>query len=156
MGDKGILVEGLFAARDVHVNNTPTVLRYMKKISADKVINDRRIASKRVHVQAYISRSTNMIQRTMANSLFWMYRVSGILTNAHILLLTLSRASHLLSSLTDYDPLPTPDAITLRDPHPAGFRRQLFPPIFHVTAEELVNIREEAKCNNNALVVNDL
>ena len=53
MSDRGIMVQDLFANKDVFVN-TPTTMRGKNQLSAQTVLNDRRIASKRVHVERVI------------------------------------------------------------------------------------------------------
>uniref|UniRef100_A0A0K2UZR1 Uncharacterized protein n=1 Tax=Lepeophtheirus salmonis TaxID=72036 RepID=A0A0K2UZR1_LEPSM len=53
------------------------------------------------------------------------------------------------------DPLSTPHANTLSNQDPDGVTRQLFSLTPQVTAEELLNMREEAKRKHDALV-NDL
>lgn len=53
MADRGILVQDLFASQGVQVN-TPTTMRGKNQLEADVVIKDRRISSKRVHVERVI------------------------------------------------------------------------------------------------------
>jgi len=53
MADRGFIVHDLFALKSVEVN-IPTVMRNMSQLPAEKVISDRRIASKRVHVERMI------------------------------------------------------------------------------------------------------
>ena len=53
MADRGIMVQDLFAPRDVHVN-TPTMLKGKSQLYATEVVRDRRIASKRIHVERLI------------------------------------------------------------------------------------------------------
>ncbi len=53
MADRGFIVQDLFALKQVHVN-IPTVMRNMNQLPAEKVVRDRRIASKRVHVERII------------------------------------------------------------------------------------------------------
>ena len=53
MADKGFIVQDLFCLRKVHVN-IPTVMRGLTQIPAEKLIKDRRVASKRVHVERVI------------------------------------------------------------------------------------------------------
>ena len=53
MADRGIRVQDLFASKNVLVN-TPTMLRGKSQLSAEEVIRDRRVASKRVHVERVI------------------------------------------------------------------------------------------------------
>jgi hypothetical protein len=52
MADRGIMVQDLFAAHDVAVN-TQTTMRGKNQLPADVVVSDRRIASKRVHVESH-------------------------------------------------------------------------------------------------------
>lgn len=56
MADRGIMVQDLFAAQDVFVN-TPTMLRGKSQLEANEVVHDRRIASKRIHVERVIGLS---------------------------------------------------------------------------------------------------
>jgi len=53
MADRGFIVQDLFCLKNVHVN-IPTVMRNMVQLPQEKVIQDRRIASKRVHVERMI------------------------------------------------------------------------------------------------------
>jgi hypothetical protein len=53
MADRGILVQDLFAGQNVTVN-TPTTMRGKNQLPAATVIKDRRISSKRVHVERVI------------------------------------------------------------------------------------------------------
>lgn len=53
MADRGIMVQDLFAAKDVKVN-TPHMLRGKSQLEPDEVIYDRRVASKRIHVERVI------------------------------------------------------------------------------------------------------
>jgi len=53
MADRGIMVQDLFANLDVCVN-TPTTMRGVNQLPAKTVLKDRRIASKRVHVERVI------------------------------------------------------------------------------------------------------
>ena len=53
MADRGILVQDLFASQDVQVN-TPTTMKGVNQLPAQTVVKDRRIASKRVHVERVI------------------------------------------------------------------------------------------------------
>ena len=53
MSDRGIRVQDLFASKNVLVN-TPTMLKGKSQLSAAEVIRDRRVASKRVHVERVI------------------------------------------------------------------------------------------------------
>ena len=49
----GIMVQDLFATKDVQVN-TPTTMRGVNQLPAETVVRDRVIASKRVHVERVI------------------------------------------------------------------------------------------------------
>ena len=53
MADRGIMVQDLFACKDVKVN-TPRTMKGYTQLPADVVKEDRRIASKRVHVERII------------------------------------------------------------------------------------------------------
>lgn len=53
MSDRGIMVQDLFASRDVCVN-TPTTMKGRNQLPASIVVKDRRIASKRIHVERAI------------------------------------------------------------------------------------------------------
>lgn len=53
MADRGILVQDLFDNQDVFVN-TPTMLKGKSQLEPTDVIRDRRIASKRIHVERVI------------------------------------------------------------------------------------------------------
>ena len=53
MADRGIMVQDLFAARDVFVN-TPTMLKGKSQLEPEDVVKDRRVASKRIHVERVI------------------------------------------------------------------------------------------------------
>lgn len=53
MADRGIMVQDLFAAQDVHVN-TPTMLKGKSQLEPNEVVRDRRVASKRIHVERVI------------------------------------------------------------------------------------------------------
>ncbi|XP_069119303.1 uncharacterized protein, partial [Argopecten irradians] len=53
MADRGIMVQDLFAAQDVHVN-TPSMLKGKSQLEPEEVVRDRRIASKRIHVERVI------------------------------------------------------------------------------------------------------
>lgn len=53
MADRGITVQDLFASKDVKVN-IPTSMKGRNQLPADTVLKDRRIASKRVHVERVI------------------------------------------------------------------------------------------------------
>ena len=53
MADRGFVVQDLFCMRQVQVN-IPTVMRGMSQLPAETVVKDRRLASKRVHVERVI------------------------------------------------------------------------------------------------------
>ena len=53
MADRGIAVQDLYASQDVGVN-IPTTMRGVNQLPAETVVKDRRIASKRVHVERVI------------------------------------------------------------------------------------------------------
>ncbi|XP_062614575.1 uncharacterized protein LOC134276331 [Saccostrea cucullata] len=56
MADRGIMVQDLFAPMDVFVN-TPTMLKGKSQLEPKDVVKDRRIASKRIHVERIIGLS---------------------------------------------------------------------------------------------------
>ena len=53
MADRGIMVQDLFSHMDVHVN-TPTTMKGRNQLPSAIVAHDRRIASKRIHVERII------------------------------------------------------------------------------------------------------
>jgi hypothetical protein len=53
MADRGIMVQDLFACQNVQVN-TPTTMKGKNQLPSKTVVKDRRIASKRVHVERVI------------------------------------------------------------------------------------------------------
>ncbi|XP_062586724.1 uncharacterized protein LOC134248334 [Saccostrea cucullata] len=53
MADRGIMVQDLFASRNIQVN-TPTILKGKSQLEAQDVAKDRRITSKRIHVERII------------------------------------------------------------------------------------------------------
>jgi hypothetical protein len=53
MADRGIMVQDLFASKSVAVN-TPTMLCGKSQLEPEAVVRDRRIASKRIHVERVI------------------------------------------------------------------------------------------------------
>ena len=53
MADRGIMVQDLFASKNVLVN-TPHMLRGKSQLQPEEVIYDRRVASKRIHVERVI------------------------------------------------------------------------------------------------------
>lgn len=56
MADRGIMVQDLFAPMDVYVN-TPTMLKGKSQLEPKDVVRDRRIASKRIHIERVIDLS---------------------------------------------------------------------------------------------------
>jgi hypothetical protein len=56
MADRGIMVQDLFATQDVHVN-TPTMLKGKSQLEPEDIVKDRRIASKRIHIERMIGLS---------------------------------------------------------------------------------------------------
>ena len=54
MADRGIMVQDLFASKDVFVN-TPHMLKGKHQLDSKTVVQDRRIASKRVHIERVIA-----------------------------------------------------------------------------------------------------
>lgn len=53
MADRGIMVQDLFATKDVFVN-TPHMLKGKSQLEPEEVVYDRRIASKRIHIERVI------------------------------------------------------------------------------------------------------
>ncbi|XP_062567657.1 uncharacterized protein LOC134229891 [Saccostrea cucullata] len=53
MADRGILVQDLFANQNISVN-TPTLLKGKSQLSPEDIVRDRRVASKRIHVERVI------------------------------------------------------------------------------------------------------
>ena len=53
MADRGIMVQDLFASKDICVN-TPTMLKGKSQLEPHEVVHDRRVASKRIHVERVI------------------------------------------------------------------------------------------------------
>lgn len=56
MADRGIMVQDLFANFDVKVN-TPTMLKGKHQLEPEEIVHDRRVASKRIHVERVIGLS---------------------------------------------------------------------------------------------------
>lgn len=50
MADRRIMVQDLFATQDVFVN-TPTMLQGKSQLEPEEEVRDRRVASKRIHVE---------------------------------------------------------------------------------------------------------
>jgi hypothetical protein len=53
MADRGIMVQDLFSTFDVAVN-TPTTMKGLNQLPAHTLVNDRRVASKCIHVERVI------------------------------------------------------------------------------------------------------
>lgn len=53
MADRGIMIQDLLAAQDVQVN-TPHMLQGQSQLAPEIVIQDRRLASERIHVERVI------------------------------------------------------------------------------------------------------
>ena len=53
MADKGFNVQDIFAANDITVN-IPTFFRKKNRMSGSQVLRDRKISSKRVHIERII------------------------------------------------------------------------------------------------------
>ena len=53
MADRGIIVQDLFANNDVQVN-IPSFLKGKSQLDAQEVVHDRRVASKRIHIERVI------------------------------------------------------------------------------------------------------
>ena len=56
MADKGFNVQDLFAPRDVHVN-IPTFFSKKNRMTGEHVARDRKISSKRVHIERIIGQA---------------------------------------------------------------------------------------------------
>jgi hypothetical protein len=56
MADRGIMVQDLFASQDVFVT-TPTFLKGKSQLDPQEVVHDRRISSKRIHIERVIGLS---------------------------------------------------------------------------------------------------
>ena len=69
MADRGIMVQDLFACQDVKVN-TPRTMKGRTQLPAEVVVEDRKIASKRVHVERIIglAKTYKMISAKMEQS----------------------------------------------------------------------------------------
>ena len=67
--DKGIMVQDLFATRDVKVN-TPTMLKGKSQLDPATVVRDRRVASKRIHVERVIglAKTYKILQRELPSA----------------------------------------------------------------------------------------
>ena len=53
MADKGIMTQDLFATQNVYVN-TPSLLKGESQLDPEEIVRDRRVASKRIHVERVI------------------------------------------------------------------------------------------------------
>lgn len=53
MADRGIMVQDFFANNDVYVN-TPTMLKGKSQLELEEIVRDRRVASKRIHIERVI------------------------------------------------------------------------------------------------------
>ena len=71
MADRGIMVQDLFASMDVQVN-TPTTMKGKNQLNAETVVKDRRIASKRIHVERIIgyAKTFKILKRPLPNDKF--------------------------------------------------------------------------------------
>ena len=69
MADRGITVQDLFASQDVRVN-TPRCMKGVTQLPAEVVVEDRKIASKRVHVERVIglAKTYKILQTKMDHS----------------------------------------------------------------------------------------
>jgi hypothetical protein len=66
MADRGIMVQDLFACQDVMVN-IPTFLKGISQLDPQEVVKDRRISSKRIHVERVIGLSKSFKNSTLKN-----------------------------------------------------------------------------------------
>lgn len=53
MADRGIMTQDLFATQNVYVN-TPSLLKGKSQLDPEEIVRDRRVASKRIHVERVI------------------------------------------------------------------------------------------------------
>ena len=53
MADRGIMVQDLFASKDINVN-TPSTLKGKSQLEPEQVVKDRKVASKRIHIERII------------------------------------------------------------------------------------------------------
>ena len=69
MADRGIMVQDLFASLDVFVN-TPTMLKGRSQLDPEEIVRDRRVASKRIHVERVIglAKTFKILKREMCQS----------------------------------------------------------------------------------------
>ena len=69
MADRGIMVQDLFANENVFVN-TPTMLKGKSQLEPEEIVRDRRVASKRIHVERVIglSKRFKILRNELPNS----------------------------------------------------------------------------------------
>ena len=69
MADRGIMVQDLFANENVVVN-TPTMLKGISQLEPEDIVRDRRVASKRIHVERVIglSKRFKILRNELPNS----------------------------------------------------------------------------------------
>ncbi|XP_062599736.1 uncharacterized protein LOC134261311, partial [Saccostrea cucullata] len=69
MADRGIMVQDLFANQDVHIN-TPTLLKGKSQLDPDEVVHDRRVTSKRIHIERVmgLSKSFKILKHGISKS----------------------------------------------------------------------------------------
>ncbi|XP_074662884.1 uncharacterized protein LOC141915296 [Tubulanus polymorphus] len=60
MADRGIMVQDLFATKNIKVN-TPTLLKGKSQLEPEQVVHDRRVASKRIQVERVIGLSKTFL-----------------------------------------------------------------------------------------------
>ena len=68
MFDRSIMVQDLFSSMDVLVN-TPSTMKIKMQLDPETVIKDRRIASKRIHVERVngYAKTFKILKRPLAN-----------------------------------------------------------------------------------------
>ena len=71
MADRGIMVQDLFANQNVCVN-TPTMLKGKSQLEPEEIIRDRRVASKRIHIERVIglSKTFKILRTDLSNTKF--------------------------------------------------------------------------------------
>jgi hypothetical protein len=69
MADRGIMVQDLFANQNVLVN-TPTMLKGKSQLEPEEIIRDRRVASKRIHIERVIglSKTFKILRTDLSNT----------------------------------------------------------------------------------------
>lgn len=69
MADRGIMVQDLFASQDVYVN-TPTMLKGRSQLDPEEIVRDRRVASKRIHIERVIglAKKFKILKRELCQS----------------------------------------------------------------------------------------